>query len=206
MELLQPREGYRFTTDSLALANAVQIASSESLLDLCSGCGVIPIFIGVRSPFRSAIAVELDEELACFARLNISRYQLDEKIHVLQADVRKLTSEAFKDLPPSFRPAYFDVITGNPPYWPTGQGRLNPDFRKALARHETSLTLCELVRAARQLLKPGGRFYLTHLDARRSEILAELAGRGLRCVRIETVPGQKARRILLEATLGSASL
>ena len=62
----QPRRGYRFSADALALAGFAQASPVETVLDLCSGCGVIPILMWQRSPFRYGVGVELDAELAVF--------------------------------------------------------------------------------------------------------------------------------------------
>ncbi|MCI0627818.1 MAG: methyltransferase [Acidobacteria bacterium] len=89
-QLAQPQCGYRFTADAVALAAFAQAGPFETVLDLCSGCGVIRILLWQRSPFRRAVAVQLDAELAALARSNVAQPHLEDRIYVLQADVRKL--------------------------------------------------------------------------------------------------------------------
>ncbi len=79
-QLSQPRRGYRFSADAVALADFAQAGATDTVLDLCSGCGVIPILMWQRSPFRHGVGVELDAELATLARSNVTQFRLEDKI------------------------------------------------------------------------------------------------------------------------------
>jgi tRNA1Val (adenine37-N6)-methyltransferase len=198
----QPRRGYRFSADAVALAGFAQASSSHTVLDLCSGCGVVPILMWQHSPFCYGVGVELDGELVSLARKNVAQFHLEGRIHILQADIRLLSLRDFENASAVASPGSFDRITANPPYWPAGRGRLNPDLQKAAARHEISLTLAEVVTAARRFLKPGGRFYLSHLESRHCEIIEQFARNNLLISRTHRVPGL-TDRLLFEARLGS---
>jgi tRNA1Val (adenine37-N6)-methyltransferase len=196
----QPRRGYRFSADAVALAEFAQARAAETVLDLCSGCGVIPILMWQRSPFRHAVGVELDAELATLARNNVAQFHLEDKIHVIQADIRFLGSNDLRGISPFASSSRFDVITANPPYWPAYRGRLNPNLQKAAARHEISLTLAEVLAAARRFLRSGGRLYLSHLESRQTEILESLERENLVVCRTQRVSGRTGRT-LFEAHL-----
>jgi tRNA1(Val) A37 N6-methylase TrmN6 len=43
--ILQEKDGYRFTSDAVALANFVKVKNNGRVVDLCSGSGVIGILI-----------------------------------------------------------------------------------------------------------------------------------------------------------------
>ena len=196
----QPRSGYRFSADAVALAEFAQASPVETVLDLCSGCGVIPILMWLRSPFRHAAGVELDAELSTLARNNVARFHLEDKIHMIQGDIRFLGSDDLQGVSPFASSSRFDVITANPPYWPADRGRLNPNLQRAGARHEISLTLAEVLAAVRRFLKPGGRFYLSHLESRQNEILERLRRDNLAVRRVQRVSGRTGR-LLFEAHL-----
>ncbi len=136
--------------------------------------GLSEVIMWQRSPFRYGLGVELDAELLSLARKNVAQFHLEDRIHILQADIRFLGLGHLQSVSPVASPSGFDTITANPPYWPADRGRLNPDLQKAAARHEISLTLAELVAAVRRFLKPGGRLYLSHLDSRQDEILGRI--------------------------------
>lgn len=204
-QLSQPRRGYRFSADAVALVEFAQASPTETVLDLCSGCGVVPILMWKRSPFRHAVGVELDAELSALARSNVAESGLSDKIHIVQADVRSLCTADLQGTHPFEKFNRFDVITANPPYWPAHQGRLNPNSQKAAARHEIFLTLNEVLAAARRFLKPGGRLYLSHLESRKGEILEDIERTGLVIRRIQNVSALPDR-LLFEANLDLHSL
>src|SRR6185436_475233 len=170
----QPQYGYRFSADAVALAEFAQASATDTVLDLCSGCGVVPILMGQRSPFRYGVGVEFDPELAALARRNVTQLHLEDKIHIVQGDVRFLGPRDLQIISPAVSSGRFDAITSNPPYWPVDHGRLNPNLQKAAARHEVFLKLEEALAAAQRFLKPGGRLYLCHLESRKDEILENI--------------------------------
>ena len=53
-------------------------------------------------------------------------------------------------------------------------GLKNPDYGKAIARHEITCSLEDVVQAAKWLLKPGGHFYMVHRPFRLAEIIYTL--------------------------------
>lgn len=196
----QPGRGYRFTSDAVALAEFVRIASDETLLDLCSGPAVVPLLLWQHSPFLRSVCVELDELLAAQGRINVIENALSSRIQVIQGDVRELPEQLLTH--PAFLPpgGKFDVITANPPYWPVRSGRLNPNPQKEMARHEIALKLEELVQKCSRLLTPGGRLYLCHLRSRELELRQALERQHFYISRLELIQGRNAR-VLVEAQL-----
>jgi tRNA1Val (adenine37-N6)-methyltransferase len=194
----QPARGYRFSADAVALAGFAQAYNFETVLDLCSGCGVIPILMWQRSPFRQGVGVELDLELATLAQSNVVQFGLANKVTIIKADIRSLSVGDLQAGHPGSSALRFDVITANPPYWAVGRGRLNPNLQMAAARHETSLTVADLFSAVHKFLKPGGRFYLSHLESRRDEILESFGRAHLLLHSIQQIP-DLADRLLFEA-------
>ena len=74
-----------------------------------------------------------------------------------------------------FKPAFFDVITTNPPYMLAEHGLRNPDDRNAIARHEVLCTLDK------------GRFYMIHRPFRLTEILTKMSQYKIEPKRIQFV-------------------
>ena len=164
LRLLQPRSGYRFSLDAPILADFVPCQPDATLLDIGSGCGVIPLILHRKKVFRHAWAVEIQPGLAELARRNVRANGAAGQVTVVEGDVRTLGS------PPL--PGCVDAVVSNPPYRAVGRGRTNPHPGKALARHEFTLALPELFRAAARFLPEQGAFHLVHLAERQAEILA----------------------------------
>ena len=200
LSITQPRQGYRFSADAVALAEFIRIRHTESLLDLCSGVGIIPLLVWTRSPYRLAVGVELQKSLADLAYCNITQNNLQQSLHILRADVRGLTVHDFRGIPSFQCDGTFDVVSANPPYWPVRKGRLNPNPQKAAARHETHLTLLELLKTCKRFLKPRGCFYLSHRLEREEEVLRGFHEQGFRLFQTKRPSGQR-ELILFEAWL-----
>ncbi len=201
MKIYQPRNGYRFSTDTVVLADFVRVSPSESLLDLGTGVGVIPLLVWHRSQFRVAVGVELQMELSRLARRNIRLNQLTTRIHIIQKDLTHLDTSDFESIDGLYPNAKFDAISANPPYWPLGSGKLNPDSQKATARHELRLTFCQLVDVCSRFLKPGGRFYFVQLIERRNEILGSLEAHCFHVLQMKPLQLRSKQLVLFEAEL-----
>ncbi|WP_054701293.1 methyltransferase [Desulfosarcina cetonica] len=61
--LHQPREGYRFSIDAVILSHLAAPADGDRVLDLGTGCGVIPILMAFRQATINVVAVELQPAL-----------------------------------------------------------------------------------------------------------------------------------------------
>ena len=67
-----------------------------------------------------------------------------------------------------------DVITCNPPYRKASSGRINPDARKAIARHEIMASVDDILHAARRILRKRGRLALIYPSVRLVDILLRM--------------------------------
>jgi len=181
---LQPRRGYRFSVDALLLARFARIPAGGLVADLGTGCGVVASLLARRPEVRSVVGIELQPYLARLARRNAVLNNLQDKVCVVVADLRQVERV--------FRPASFAALVVNPPYYPAGSGRLNPETTIALARHELSLTLPELARACAYLVKPRGRVNVVFLASRLVELMVEFRRLGLEPKQLQLVHGDTA--------------
>ncbi|MFO7750733.1 MAG: methyltransferase [Desulfobacteraceae bacterium] len=166
LKLFQPAAGYRFSMDSLLLADRVKINGDENVLDIGTGCGILLLLLLFQHQTITATGVEIQEELAGIARKNLAINGFDHQSTIVCRDIKEIT--------PSDIPAGPDVIIANPPYKKRSTGRLNPNLQKAVARHEVRLTLEELARSVNRLLIPGGRFYLVYPAQRSAELVCAM--------------------------------
>ena len=67
IKVLQHREGYRFSIDAVLLAAFSAPGAEDRIVDLGTGCGIIPLILGYRHPAVSITGIEVQPELAALA-------------------------------------------------------------------------------------------------------------------------------------------
>ncbi|MBU2490035.1 MAG: tRNA1(Val) (adenine(37)-N6)-methyltransferase [Proteobacteria bacterium] len=199
VRVLQPRKGYRFSIDAVALAAFIPAGTGQTLVDLGTGCGVIPLLAAHRIPGLSAVGVEIQEDLAAIARQNVELNAMGDRVCVVRAD--------FTALPAPGVPRRADLVCANPPYRPLGQGNVNPHSQKALARHELAATLSDVAAAAGKLLASRGPLFLVYPAQRLTDLFftlrqARLEPRRLRLIHTRAL--DPARLALVEAVKNAA--
>lgn len=153
LSLIQPKSGYRFSSDPFILSALVNLEGVKTVLDVGCGCGIIPLLLSNKSSQPINITgVELQRELVDCALQNIANHHLAEQVRIIHADINQIRC---KDIN-----GPVDLIVSNPPYKKSGTGRINPDPQKAVARHEIKLTLNQLFAVADRLLTPSGNLTL----------------------------------------------
>lgn len=183
--IYQNDEWFMFSLDSVLLANFVTIRKQDrNVLDLCTGNAPVPMILSFRYPKLRVIGVELQPEIYDLGKRSILENHLEEKIEILNMNV--------KDLMKHYSHDSFDVITCNPPYFKhSEQNYINESNIKAIARHEITICLEEIISISSQLLKTSGTFYLVHRTNRLMEILSLLQKYHLEPKKIQLVYPKK---------------
>ena len=195
--LIQDEKLFCFGMDSVLLSAFARALPGEQVLDLGCGNGVIPILMKARYPEGRYSGLELNARSVSLARRSVALNGLEASISIIQGDIK----EADRIYPA----ASFDVITGNPPYMTGGHGLTGADEEVAAARHEIWCTLEDVVRAASNLLKSKGRFYLVHRPFRLAEIMICMRNYHLEPKRMRLVypyADREPNMVLLEGVKG----
>jgi tRNA1Val (adenine37-N6)-methyltransferase len=198
LKVIQKKRGYRFSLDAILLSQFVKIRKNEKVIDLGTGCGILPLLLSRTTKAHSFIGIEIQKELVECAQKNITLNRLEHRISILHLDYRKLRG--------TFAPGSFDVVLSNPPYRKYRTGRLNPSIEKAIARHEIKGTLEDLISMASYLLPPKGKCYLIFPALRAVDLIVALRGRKLEPKRVQFVYphiGGEAKFILTESLKAS---
>lgn len=154
VRIIQKKKGYRFTTDSVLLAKLSTPKKYSKVLELGTGCGIVSIILSMRIPSLRITAVEIQEEMAKLAERNVILNNMEPRISVLNRDLKELS-----EILPA---AHFDYIVVNPPYRLPVSGRISPDRKRAVSNHEFSVTINDIMKVSRHLLKVRGRISLIY--------------------------------------------
>lgn len=166
LELIQDPEKFCFGVDAVFLSDFARVKPGETVLDMGTGNGIIPILLSAKTQGKRFTGLEIQEETAEMARRSVRHNHLEDRIEIVTGDIKE-AAEIFK-------PAFFDVITTNPPYMISEHGLKNPDDAKAIARHEVLCSLDDILRESMRLLQDKGRFYMIHRPFRLTEILMKM--------------------------------
>lgn len=201
LKLIQSSDGFRFGIDAVLLADfaAGLCPSADSIVDLGTGNGVIPLILSHKTGARSIIGIDLQEKAIDLAVRNCELNGLDERIRFIRCDAATLREEA-----PDLR-GTADAVVSNPPYIARGAGITNAGDSKFLSRQETTAGIEEFTEAAAFLLKERGHFFLVHRPSRLVDLFYFCRKNGLEPKKIRFVAprqGAKPNIVLLHCVKG----
>jgi tRNA1Val (adenine37-N6)-methyltransferase len=197
IQVKQHRSGYRFSIDAVLLASHAKPGPEDTVLDLGTGCGIIPMILAYRNPGIEVYGIEVQTDLADIAALNITENGLDDQITVLCMDMKTLNLETTSEP--------VDLVVSNPPFRKAESGRINPNRQRAVARHEIKATLYDVVETGRRMLRTGGRFVMVYLAERMTDILTHMRTAGIEPKSIRTIHSgieTSAKLVLVEGKKG----
>ena len=166
IKIIQAEAGYRFSVDAVLLAHHVEPKPGDNVVDLGTGCGIIPLILSYRHPGLKICGVEVQDELAEIAVRNVAENRMGDCINILCRDMKTLSPNAVSG------PVH--VVVSNPPYRKTGSGRINPNRQRAAAKHEFEVTLYDIVKTARRILRPHGKFVVIYPADRLTDIITQM--------------------------------
>jgi tRNA1Val (adenine37-N6)-methyltransferase len=176
--------------DSVLLGSWIKVNGTEkNVLDIGSGTGLLALMMAQRIPDANIIACEIDE-LACEqARENILSSKWNERITVVNSDIKAYTQSA----------KYFDLIICNPPYFEKSLKSQNN--KKNITRHDDSLSFADLIDCVHRLLHQNGRFVLILPEVRVARIIETANEKSLFPVRrlnVKPNESKQINRVILE--------
>jgi len=118
-------------------------AGVTRVLDIGAGTGILSLMLAQRKPDIVIDAVEFDHEAAMQAVENVRASAWNERINILEGDIRNYIA-----------PARYDLIISNPPFF--NNSLLSGKANKNLARHTLSLSYSDLLQAIDNNLNQGG--------------------------------------------------
>lgn len=169
--IFQYAKGHRYSTDDVLTAwygtsHAPRVARAA---DLGSGIGSVALISAWRLPGASFCTVEAQEISLRLARKSVLYNGLSSRFTLYHGDLRE------------FAPAKgpFDLVTGSPPYWPSGTASPSAFEQAVPARIEVRGSVVDYAAAAARILAPGGVFAFVFPTIQLARVLAALEEAGL---------------------------
>ncbi|MDD4316781.1 MAG: methyltransferase [Clostridia bacterium] len=168
LEIIQHKDGYRFTSDAVLLANSVKVLPGQRVVDLGTGSGIIAIIIAAKTRAKLVYGVEIQSRLADMAQRSAEHNGLTDRIKIVNCPMQqadKLIGSGF------------DVVVCNPPY----EKALDTDTptEKDICKREQLVSLEQVIASAQTLLKFGGTFYIINKAKRLAEIIYYMKQKGI---------------------------
>lgn len=183
---------HTFGTDAVLLNNFAHATAKDKMVDLGTGCGIIPLLSLRDKPLKSAIGVDISKEATDLAEKTKAELQL-ENFTVVNSDL--------KDLKGKLEFGCHTLVTCNPPYKAPNAGLKNPDSVIEVARHEVACTLRDIISVGAKLLQTSGRFCICHRPERLAELMALMSEYKVEPKRLRLVcqrKGEEPWLVLLE--------
>ncbi len=161
-KIIQDKEGYCFTTDSVLLANYIKLKPKDKAVEFCAGSGVISILAEAKNNCTEIALVEVQPRLADMCTRTIELNNKQDKLKVYNTSFQNWVKG---------REESYDVVFSNPPYISSAGQDKNLSYETKVARHEILMNLEELAFCTNKALKYGGKFFMVHKAERFDDIL-----------------------------------
>ena len=162
LKIIQDTNGFCFGIDSILLSEfAKNIKKDAIVMDLGTGTGIISILLAEKSKAKKIYAIEIQENVANMAGRSVKLNNLEEKIDIINSDIKDLKEYYNK----------IDVIVTNPPYKKYGTGINSDNNKKQISKFESTASLEDWIKESSKLLKDKGEFYLVYRVDRLTELI-----------------------------------
>ena len=175
-------------TDGVLLGAWTNISSSQHILDIGTGTGLIALMLAQRNPQAFITAIDIDEGAVEQARDNIQASPWKDRIEATLQDIRSVSSTVT-----------YDTIVSNPPYFI--DSLKCPNQQRNIARHTDMLNADSLFEKVAKLLTKDGRFSMIFPAEQTGKINQIAESKGLyptRHTAVITRPGVPPKRSLME--------
>ena len=195
-KIIQDTERFQFGIDAVLLADfaAGEVKAGDSVIDLGTGTGIIPLLMAKKCEAASFTGLEVQKDSAEMAARSVALNALESRINIVNGDLKKAGE--------LFARHSFNIVTCNPPYMIDAHGKGNELDAKTIARHEVLCTLEDVVAAADTLLATHGKFFMIHRPFRLPEIFEALSAHKLEAKRmrlIQPFAGKEPNMVMIEA-------
>ncbi len=164
--IYQSKDGFRFGMDAVLLSRFAEIRSSDKVIDLGSGNGIIPILLAANTKAKHFAGLEIQRKSVELANMSVEYNSLNDRIKIVQGDIKNASDIFGKES--------FTAVVTNPPYMINDHGLKNKDEAKYIARHEALCSFEDVAEESAKLLVSKGRMFMIHRPFRLAELFCTL--------------------------------
>lgn len=196
IQIIQSKDVFSFSLDAVLLADFVRTTQhrTKQIVDMCAGNGAVGLFLSEKTAAHITM-IEIQTRLADMAQRSVELNDLAQQISVVNDDLKNADQYIPKDS--------VDVVACNPPYFVNYKtSEKNPNRYLAIARHEITTNLNEIVSSAAGLLKMNAKLFMVYRPDRLTDLMVALRSHRLEPKRLQFVrPRVKedANMVLVEA-------
>ena len=196
MKIYQDSDKFKFSLDSILLAEFVDNLNVDTIVDFCTGNAPVPLILSTKTKAKM-YGFEIQKNIYDLAVKSIDINKLNQQI-VVYNDNLKEVSKYLKD-------ECADLVTCNPPYFKYKDidSLINEDKEKAIARHEITMDLDSLIKSAKYVLKNKAPLYMVHRCDRLEEVIDTLNKYGFKVKKLQFIYSgfnKEAIMVLIKAT------
>jgi tRNA1Val (adenine37-N6)-methyltransferase len=185
--IYQDKCAFKVGTDGVLLGACANVSNAKRILDIGSGTGLIALMLAQRCQ-AEIVAIEPDKDSFLQARQNIQNSRWSDRIRIENTDLQNFNPGVIS----------FDLIVSNPPYF--ADSLKNPDPKKAVSRHNVTLTNKDFLDGISKLFSENGKLQIIMPYAEGNIFIADAAGYGYYCnsiLKIKPLPASEIRRLIL---------
>lgn len=153
LKIYQDDSLYNFSTDAVLLSNFVEFNSKSTVVDLCSGNGVVGILSSSKNFYKKIFLVEIQSCLSNLAKKSIEYNKL-ENFEVINDDLNNVSKYITRES--------VDVVTVNPPYRKVSSHITSLNEHLNICNYEVKVLLEDIIKQSDYLLKFGGKLFMVN--------------------------------------------
>ena len=92
--IVQNDSGYRYSIEPFLLADFASLLPGHEVLDIGTGCGIIPLLMIHREPELQITGVEIQDSAVAIAKQNVSNNKMEITITLNEYEIEALTKAA----------------------------------------------------------------------------------------------------------------
>lgn len=195
MFLYQPKEGYRYNSDSIFLYDFITtFAPKGRLLDIGCGVGILSLLLSRDFVLETTI-IDKQESMLAYARHNFNLNGLS--VEAVLGDIDTYQTDQ-----------RFETIVSNPPFYDSSVTQ-SENTHLNIARYAHHMPMEVLIRSARRLLVPRGYFLFCYDAKQVDKVLQVLREAGLNPEQLRFVHSKvdrEAKIVMIAARAASKSM